>query len=144
MAFRLFVVRLITRPVLVPVGVGAFGLWYGGFDVAYLTSRKIATSFDSTLPTETSRKNRAISSLSGVTVGSLFAYANYKGSPFKGIDLPELQLKSFFKDLPTYIKSNFEVMKKLNVSRGVVLFVTSGFISGFSKCVVESYLSHHV
>lgn len=144
MAIRLFIVRLITRPVLVPIGVGSFGLWYGGFDVAYLVSRKIVTTFDSSLSTETTKSNRAISSLSGVSVGSLFLYGNYSGSPFKGIELPELQLKSFFRDLPTYVKSNIAILKSLNVSRGVVLFVTSGFLSGFSKSVVETYLSHHV
>ena len=144
MALRLFIVRLVTRPVLVPIGVASFGLWYGGFDVAYIVSRKVATTLDSDLPVKTSPTNRIISSIAGVSAGSLFAYANHTSSPFKNIEFPELQMKSFFRDLPQYIRANVEVMKTLNFNRGILLFVTSGFISGFSKCLVETYLSHHV
>ena len=144
MALRLFIVRLVTRPILVPIGVGSFGLWYGGFDVAYIVSRKIALTLDSKLPAQTSQTNRIISSLAGVSAGSLFSYLNYSSSPFKNVEFPELRMKSVFRDLPQYIKSNMKVLKNLNVNKGILVFVSSGFISGFSKCVVETYLSHHV
>jgi hypothetical protein len=144
MALRFFILRVVTRPVLVPIAVGSFGLWYGGFDVAYVVSRKIATTLDPDLPVKTSQKNRIISSLAGVSIGALFGFANYSSSPFKNIEFPELQMKSIFRDLPKYIKSNVEVLKTLNINRCIFLFVSSGFISGFSKCIVETYLSHHV
>ena len=144
MAARVFLVKLVTRPILVPIGVGAFGLWYGGFDVAYIVSRKVATKLNPDLPIDTSRKNRVISSLAGVSTGALFAYLNAATNPFNNVDFPELHWKSALKDIPVYMKSNFEVMKKLNVKRGIVLFVSSGFISGVCKSLVESYLSNHL
>ena len=144
MVVRAFILRVITRPVLVPIGVGSFGLWYGGFDITYIVSRKIALTIYPDLSSKTSSTNRIISSLAALSTGSTFAYFNYVTSPFKTIEFPELDSQNIFRQLPMYFKRNIQVIKSINLTRGIFLFVGSGCISGFCKCIVETYLSNHL
>ena len=144
MALRVFITKLIARPILIPVGIGSFGLWYGAFDVSYIVSSKVAGTLDSSLVGKTTPTNKAISSLAGVSLGSVFVYASYVSSPIRTATFPEIELKSIMRQLPAYFKQNMEIIRNLNMSRGVLIFVGSGFISGFCKCFVECYLSQYV
>lgn len=141
MAIRAAFVRIISRPLLVPIAMGSFGLWYGGYDISYITTKNLGSSIFPPAVKETTRSNKVASSISGLSMGSAFAYAFYATSNFKNVEFPNIEKGNFVKNFPSYIKNNVAVLKTLNVQRGVFVFVCSGFISGFTKGAVETYLN---
>lgn len=134
---RAKLLQILARPVLIPVTVGGFGLWYGSYNVTYQGTALLGNTILGSPKQVPSSSTRMVASGCGVTTGiaswyiAKLLYPNTWVSPvatfhYRGVH-----------DVIPLLKNSVESIKQYPVTRVYSLILFSGVVSGLSKTIFE-------
>jgi hypothetical protein len=134
---RAKVLQVLARPVLIPISVGAFGLWYGTFN---LTAQGTAFLGNTVLgapkePTPTS--TRMIASGCGVTTGVTIWYLAKLVFPSSWVSPVATFEYRGVRDIVPLLKKSASSLKEYPVMRVYSFVLLSGAVAGLSKSIFE-------
>jgi hypothetical protein len=135
--FRAKALQILARPVLIPVTVGGFGLWYGTYNLTYQGTAFLGNTVLGSPKEPASPSTKMIASGCGVTTGiaswyiAKLVYPNRWVSPAATFQYRGVQ------DIVPLLKNSLESIKQYPVMRVYSLVLFSGVVSGFSKTIFE-------
>lgn len=135
--FRAKVLQVFARPVLIPISVGAFGLWYGTYNITYQGTSFLGNAIlgSSTVPIPSSTK--LIASGCGVTCGITAWYIIKTIYPTNWVSPASTFQYRGIHDIGPMIKNSITSLKQYPVLRLYSLVLFSGGVSGLSKTIFE-------
>jgi hypothetical protein len=126
--------KILARPVLIPLAVGGFGLWYGTYRLCYTGTSTIGNALLGYADCKSQ------SSAVGCAISGGIASLYIENAMFP-IDwaLPEKQILkvSSVSDLGNYFKQNADSLKKFPVGRVYGMVIISGLVSGIVQTGTE-------
>lgn len=136
---RAKLLQILARPVLIPITVGGFGLWYGIYNITYQSTSFISNTllFSNKNKQILKQSTRYIATGCSLTTGILtwyllkLKYPNDWNSP-----ITTFQYKGP-KDIIPLIKNSFTSIKHYPIQRLYTLVLLSSASSGFSKTIFE-------
>ena len=134
---RVKLLQILARPIVVPIAVGGFGLWYGSFKISYQSSNFLGNTFLGTSKISLPQSSRYIASICGVTVGLVtwysikFIYPNDWSFPVSTFEYKSI------KDIVPLIKNSFSSIQNYPLKRLYSLVILTGFCSGIGKTTAE-------
>mmetsp|Transcript_23978 Transcript_23978/g.35192 ORF Transcript_23978/g.35192 Transcript_23978/m.35192 type:complete len:152 (+) Transcript_23978:73-528(+) len=132
--------QLLARPVLIPVAVGGFGLWYGTFDLTYQGSYQASSLIFGGVTEHASKSARVVSGLVGISVGAGTMYM--ANSLYPSQWKPPTASFEFkgAKDIVPLIKNAMSSFQSFPIRRIYALVIMSGVASGLVRCATERIL----
>lgn len=134
---RTKLLQLFGRPVLIPISVGAFGLWYGTYNLTYQGTAFVGNMIfgSSSVPIPSSTK--LIASGCGITCGITSWYIMKILYPANWISPAATFQYRGVHDIAPMLKNSISSIKQYPVMRLYSLVLFSGGISGLSKTIFE-------
>jgi hypothetical protein len=135
--FRAQLLKLFARPVLIPVAVGGFGLWYGTFNLTYLSTSFLGNSLLGAPKDPLPQSTKFIASGCGITTGIAAWYVAKLAYPSHWISPTATFEYQGLKDLLPLAKNAISSLHNYPVKRLYSLVILCGVFSGFGKTTFE-------
>jgi hypothetical protein len=134
---RAKLLQILARPVLIPVTVGGFGLWYGTYNLTSQGTALIGNTVLGSPKQPTPSSTKMIASGCGVTTGIASWYIAKLLYPSQWVSPVATFQYRGVQDIVPLLKNSAESIKQYPVMRVYSLVLFSGVVSGVSKTIFE-------
>lgn len=140
MIFKKYILAAAYRPLLIPLGVGAFGLWYGSYDISHKVFSKVIKSgtHNPVMIKNRTLNAQVVSNFSGLTTGVVTIYFSKYLFPPLPVNYQDM------KSLPQEAMKLSQEAIKLRIARYVEIFKIYPFQRLFGAIILSSSMSAFV